>query len=208
MKRYIKSAIGSLSDEDLDARKEVARSGVSEQYTDQLISDSNQYVRVEVAKNPNTSPELLTKLANDRSNKVKIAVAGNPNTPPEVLCKIRNNMGDFYGEGQSYYANDSLGLGFDRRYIEALLKNNSTPIEYRKKIIDYVYERRHLYPKEYQFIDLLKKLVGSKKTSKELVNYIESSEIELLRYWRQKAPELYLEDYLSPILVALGYAEA
>ena len=193
MKRYIKSAIGSLSDEDLDARKEVARSDVSEQYTDQLISDSNQYVRVEVAKNPNTSPELLTKLANDRSNKVKIAVAGNPNTPPEVLCKITEN---------------TVSAIRDHRFLTALLKNPSTPMVYCKALVDDIYKFRYKFPKYSTYIELLRKLVSSKKTSKELVNYIESSEIELLRYWRQKAPELYPEDYLSPILVALGYAEA
>lgn len=218
MKIYIKSAIMNPLDEDVKTRKEFAQDkDMSPELLSQLakdtdidvrraamknpnlpdasisdvINDTNQYVRVNVAKNPNTSPDVLTLLAKDRSNKVKIAVAGNPNTPPDVLCQILPN-----GDGSLYD---------DHRFVEALLKNPSTPMVYRKALVDGIYEFRYRYPGCYTYIELLRKLVGNKKTPKELVNYIEPAEIELLRYWRQKAPELYSEGYHSPILVALGY---
>ena len=192
MKRYIKSAIMNPIDEDFDAKKEIAKQSVIDDTISTLSNDTNQYVRVNIAKNRNTSPELLTKLATDRSNKVKIAVAGNPNTPAEVLPTIRPNDFD---------------LVMDCRFLEALLKNPNTPVDYRKDLINMIYDSRHSYPRHSKHIEILRKLVSSKRTPKELVDYIEQQEISLLRYWRQKAPELY-DDYSSPILVALGYAEA
>lgn len=130
MKLYVKSAIGNLLDEDLDSRKTTARENLSDDALELMSKDTNQYVRVGVAENPNTSPELLTKLANDRSNKVRIAVAGNPNTPPEVLRKIRETNG---------YGNFNRKHPIDARFVVALLKNNNTPIDYRKKLIDLAY---------------------------------------------------------------------
>jgi len=44
--------------------------------------------KVEIAENPNTPVELLTKLATDKSEDVRFAVAENPNTPVESLIKL------------------------------------------------------------------------------------------------------------------------
>ena len=174
MKRYIKSAVINPMNEDLASRKEIAKGIASEDTLYQLAEDANQYTRVNIAKNPNTPPDLLTKLATDRSNKVKIAVAGNPNTPSDVLCSIVPNYGDIVD---------------DTRYLDALLKNSNTPLKYRKQLVDAAYNYRHRYPQDSRYIEILKKLVTKKHTPKELVRYIENQEIELLEYWREKMPE-------------------
>ena len=192
MKLYIKSAIMNPIDEDFDAKKEIAKQSAIDDTISTLSNDTNQYVRVNVAKNRNTSPELLTKLATDRSNKVKIAVAGNPNTPAEVLRNIQPNDCD---------------VVMDYRFLGALLKNPNTPVDYRKELIDRIYISRYKCPSYSRDIEILRNLVSNKRTPKELVDSIEQQEIELLRYWRQKVPEAYNDDYSSPILVALGYAQ-
>ncbi|HBE19857.1 MAG TPA: hypothetical protein DEG17_21585 [Cyanobacteria bacterium UBA11149] len=42
----------------------------------------------EIAKNPDTSPEILQELANSHDVTVRKNIAANPNTPPEVLWKL------------------------------------------------------------------------------------------------------------------------
>jgi Leucine rich repeat variant len=41
-----------------------------------------------LARNPNTSPEVLSRLAEDPDAGVREVVAYNPNTPPEVLAPL------------------------------------------------------------------------------------------------------------------------
>ena len=41
--------------------------------------------KIEIAQNPNTSPESLQILATDKNYAVRCGVAENPNTSPEVL---------------------------------------------------------------------------------------------------------------------------
>jgi len=130
MKKYIQSAVKPIGDEDIETLKDLVQNpDCAEQAIPHLLKSTNQYDRLEAAKSPNAAPELLTQMANDRSNKVRIAVAGNPNTPPEVLRKIR--------ETHSYVDNSHCPV--DGRFVVALLKNNSTPIDYRKKLIDMAY---------------------------------------------------------------------
>ena len=50
-----------------------------------LARDENLNVRWRVARNPNTPPEILTILAQDKDEYVRWNVAQNPNTPPEIL---------------------------------------------------------------------------------------------------------------------------
>ena len=45
----------------------------------------------ELARNPNTPPEILARLANDNDYYVIQYVAGNPNTPPETLERLAND---------------------------------------------------------------------------------------------------------------------
>ena len=59
-----------------------------------LSKDENEYVRTNVAKNPNTSPEILEKLSQDDDNWVRESVALNPNTPPEILEELSQDKND------------------------------------------------------------------------------------------------------------------
>lgn len=169
MRLYVKSAIGNFLDEDVDSRKDTARENLSDDALELMSKDTNQYVRVGVAANPNTSPELLTKLANDRSNKVRIAVAGNPNTPPEVLRKIRETHKG-YGDNRKH--------PMDARFVVALLRNNNTPIDYRKKLIDLAYygssSSRWLGPDYYRgdYGDPILAIVKDPQAPIEIIKYI------------------------------------
>jgi 3-methyladenine DNA glycosylase AlkC len=49
-----------------------------------MANDKSCYVRRAVAKNPNTTPEVLAQLAKDEDSYVRIEVAENPNTPQFV----------------------------------------------------------------------------------------------------------------------------
>ncbi|MGC8912843.1 MAG: hypothetical protein ACP5LE_02750 [Thermoplasmata archaeon] len=50
-------------------------------FLSELADDWSDEVRIKVANNPNTPPEILKKLANDKDWYVRAAVARNPNTP-------------------------------------------------------------------------------------------------------------------------------
>jgi hypothetical protein len=47
--------------------------------------------KFELAKNPNTSADVLEKLAFDKDWLVRMCVACNPNTSPKVLEKLAND---------------------------------------------------------------------------------------------------------------------
>jgi 3-methyladenine DNA glycosylase AlkC len=57
-----------------------------------LASYKNRYLKRAVAKNPNTPPEAFIKLANDDDEYVRVAVAKNPSTPLEVSLELLNNL--------------------------------------------------------------------------------------------------------------------
>jgi hypothetical protein len=50
----------------------------------------------EIALNPNTSVETLTKLSADEGEGVRSEVAHNPNTPVETLTKLSADEGEGY----------------------------------------------------------------------------------------------------------------
>jgi hypothetical protein len=53
-----------------------------------MANDEDVYVRIGVANNPNTPPEVLAFLANDELWLVRYFVADNPNTPHETLDRL------------------------------------------------------------------------------------------------------------------------
>jgi hypothetical protein len=59
----------------------------------ELALDGNVSIRVAVARNQNTPPEILCQLCDDSywGADVRIAVAANPGTPPAVLDKLLND---------------------------------------------------------------------------------------------------------------------
>lgn len=44
--------------------------------------------KIQIARNPDSPPDLLKKLAEDNYWAVRMAVAGNPHTPPETLERL------------------------------------------------------------------------------------------------------------------------
>ena len=50
-----------------------------------LATDDDYYVRYWVARHPNTTPEILKSLATDGDHSVRYWVAQHPNTTPEIL---------------------------------------------------------------------------------------------------------------------------
>jgi len=53
-----------------------------------LAVDSDEYVRTGIAENPNTHPDILHKLAVDSDEDVRRGIAENPNTHPDILHKL------------------------------------------------------------------------------------------------------------------------
>ena len=76
----------------------------------------------ELAQDPNTPPELLTKLAAANEAEVRYCVAGNPSTPAEVLEALARDEGNFeqFGDGNDFH---------DYFVYERALRNPSLPIE-------------------------------------------------------------------------------
>jgi len=73
----------------LQERKDLARNpNTPPEILTILARDENLNVRWRVARNPNTPPEILTILAQDKDEYVRWNVAQNPNTPPEILTTL------------------------------------------------------------------------------------------------------------------------
>lgn len=55
------------------------------------LANDQDWIKKEIAHNPNTYPEILDKLSNDYNFSVMIYVANNPNVPSETLDKMLKN---------------------------------------------------------------------------------------------------------------------
>ena len=97
MKRYIKSAVSPLSNEDPGARQEVAKA--SDRSLDEqmiLVKDSNQPVIdygvvVNVARNPNTPIYVLEKLIDHDNTLVRKSIACRKDIPIDMLIKLSDD---------------------------------------------------------------------------------------------------------------------
>ena len=93
MKRYIKSAVSDISNEDFEVQQEIAVTTDDVETILQLYKNRNNHS--EVARNPNTPIEILRKLARETpasntgySTSVFDNLAWNPNSPSDVLSEI------------------------------------------------------------------------------------------------------------------------
>lgn len=57
----------------------------------QLAVSEHHKIRMRVAENLRTSPEILEYLANDKHTDVRLAVATNRTAPPEVILKLAHD---------------------------------------------------------------------------------------------------------------------
>jgi len=86
VKRYIKSAITNIFDEDPEVREQVAKDPrTPADVLVKLADDDSGYVRSYVAENPNTPVDVLKQLACDLSQGVRGSVAMNPNASDQIL---------------------------------------------------------------------------------------------------------------------------
>ena len=114
MKRYVKSAVINISDEDISIQEEMCRNPSTDSFTLQQLSNSDSpSIRSKVAAHPNTDKETLIKLSQDNYGFVRDDVAGNPNTPVEVLRELAED--------------------YDRQVQIAVAKNPNIPAD----LIDY-----------------------------------------------------------------------
>lgn len=89
MKRYIKSAVKSLSEEDGRFQWELATDpNTGPRELEQLAQCSDWTVRSNVAKHPNVSVKTLTELSKDTVRSVLEGVTLNPKTPASVLLNL------------------------------------------------------------------------------------------------------------------------
>ena len=106
MKRYIKSAIANLGNEDLDSR-------------------------IAIAKDPNTPLDVLEMLSNDRSYKVRLRVIKNPNATPELLARMAEQVLPLCGGwGKTSYQIDLCAalVGNQNTPMDWRLKLLNTPV--------------------------------------------------------------------------------
>lgn len=87
MKIYVNAAEG-LSSKD---RIKIAKNSTDSKELARLAYDNSAKVRVEVARNPNTSAKALEILANDKDLRVLWGVAANLNTPAKSLEILSND---------------------------------------------------------------------------------------------------------------------
>lgn len=125
MKRYIKSAVKDILDEDPSYRRRAAHDSITDMRTyARLADDPDANNRANLADLTRTTPEMLEKLANDPERRVRVCVARNPNTPESALLKlardpeyiVRYNVAD-----RLYHIPDSV--------LVALLDAGDTEIE-------------------------------------------------------------------------------
>lgn len=86
MKKYVRAAIGSISEESEDAKREIAINPDTDlEVLNQLAHDNDAWVRWNVARNPNISADLLDTLSGDSDWRVRQEVAMNSKTPVAAL---------------------------------------------------------------------------------------------------------------------------
>ena len=86
MDKYIKAAVGNISELSSEDRADVASDpNVPIDYLVELADDVDYHVRAAVADNPNCPPDILDKLSDDPSFDVRLNVASNHNTAGETL---------------------------------------------------------------------------------------------------------------------------
>ena len=60
----------------------------------ELAEDTDEYVRINVANNPYTSPATLAKLSADTAWYVRVTVAVNKRTPREVVYQLAHDKNE------------------------------------------------------------------------------------------------------------------
>ena len=92
MKRYIRSAIVDIHDEHWQTLEDIARDpDTSVDVLIDLANGSDSIVKMTVAENPNTPIDILEMLSSDEDEIVRWGVTQNPNVSVELLQKLGND---------------------------------------------------------------------------------------------------------------------
>lgn len=104
MKRYIKSTVRTLSEEDLPTKRELAHDpNTTPEVLEQLYYDNKSsldwetryYICLELAANPNTPMDVLEQLSDGIKvdHRIRREVAANPSTSVDILQKLVRGSG-------------------------------------------------------------------------------------------------------------------
>lgn len=142
MKKYVFADILDINDEPDDTRRDLADESANSRELTRLAEDPNSGVRIRVARNPSTPPEILAKLAEDPYVYVVTAVAQNPNTPSDVLYSMAANSPKLV---QSYIAlnpncPENIMQMFIDDNIEVVLENLAENPNVPENIMRQIYE--------------------------------------------------------------------
>lgn len=128
-----------------------------------LAYDPDEQVRIGVAQNVNTTPDILTLLAADMDVTVCASVAGNSNTPGETLSR---------------FVTHSL---FNKHVIQNVIKNPNTPVHTLGLLADHnIFDIQHEANKALTLTMLEELSVHSNKTLREIVARHKKTSSEIL----------------------------
>ena len=131
MKRYIKSAVQTVTEESAKIQEQIARDRYTRPDTlAQLYRNSSldktsldwDYVLLGLASNPNTPQDILSELAQHPGRYVREHVASNPSTSQELLHKLASDRDRYIKYRVAENPNTSS---------ETLLKLMNSKIQYR-----------------------------------------------------------------------------
>lgn len=117
MKRYIKSTVVSLFDEDPEVIRSVAMHSADDKVLRKIFNhystpnDYDYFYCLDLASNPNTPSDILEQLSNFRyDSRIRAKVAENPNTPIETLYGLTRFSYDDILRGLAKNANTPSDL--------------------------------------------------------------------------------------------------
>lgn len=140
MKRYIKSAIVNIGDEDLGVQLEFFRHNADVEDLKPVIK-SNPAMALEVASNPNLSESLIRQIWETYKSRASNSLAKNPNTPTDILDQIaRSESRDRVLTSIAKHPNTSVETlqrllrNEDTNIRLAIIKNPNTPINLLRQL--------------------------------------------------------------------------
>lgn len=138
MKKYIKSAVKSLSEDDIYTKYEVAQRSTRKEDLWLLAKDSNWDIRHTLTYNENLPADILTYLANDSMPSIRCRVAAHPNTPSDTLSLLIYDGSSDVRRNVAQNPNTPIEILYklaedsNRSVRAALVQNSSLPMDFRK----------------------------------------------------------------------------
>ena len=134
MKRYIRSAIKSFSEEDQDTQRAIVRRSTRPEELATYADSDDYFIQLELAHNPNTPVEVLEKFSTfGNDDNVRGAVVENPNTPVEWFPNLYSTGGWSTRFALAHCPRTPAEildkLTKDKNFIGAVAQNPNTSVE-------------------------------------------------------------------------------